>query len=81
MLELYIYPVELRKYDRRIVAIQISTKSVYNHVEKHPLDMREARRDAAFNNLLIASATFGARKINGLRSQVAHDSNIFARCK
>jgi hypothetical protein len=79
MSELYIYPVELRKCHGQIVAIQISTKSVNNHVEKHPLDMREARNNAAFNNLLIARAINDALKIKGLRSQVAHNSNIFAR--
>jgi len=43
--------------------------------------MREARIDAAFNNLHIARAACEPLKINGLRSQVAHDSNFFARCK
>jgi hypothetical protein len=80
MSELYIYPVDVRKRGFVIVAIQISTKSVHNHVEKHPLDMREARKNAAFNNLPIGRAACELRKIKGLRSQVAHDSHIFARC-
>jgi hypothetical protein len=80
MPELYIYPVELGKSHTLARLVQISTKSVHNHVEKHPLDMAEARTDAAFNNLPIVRAACEARKIKGLRCQVAHDSNIFARC-
>jgi hypothetical protein len=37
--------------------IQISTKSVHNHVEKRPLDMPEVRMHAAFNNLPVARAS------------------------
>jgi hypothetical protein len=52
MSELYIYPVDERKY----CVGQISTKAVNNRVEKHPLDMAEASQDAASNNLPIAWA-------------------------
>jgi hypothetical protein len=51
--ELYIYPVDLRKPNCGQL-IQISTKSVHNRVEKHPLDPPEASQNAAFNNLPIA---------------------------
>ncbi|MFC5548987.1 hypothetical protein [Massilia aerilata] len=80
MVELYIYPVNLRKPNMPGRLVQISTKTVDKHVEKHPLDMPEARIDAAFNKLPIARAACEDRKINGLRSQEAHNSNIFARC-
>jgi hypothetical protein len=56
MTELYIYPVDSGKAYLLAGLVQISTKTVDKHVEKHPLDMREPRIDAGFNNLPIARA-------------------------
>jgi hypothetical protein len=56
MTELYIYPVDSGKPLFTRALVQISTKTVDKHVEKHPLDMREASIDAGFNNLHIARA-------------------------
>jgi hypothetical protein len=56
MTELYIYPVDSGKAFLAPCLVQISTKTVDKHVEKHPLDMREAGIDAGFNNLPIARA-------------------------
>jgi hypothetical protein len=41
---------------------QISTKSVDNHVEKHPLDKLQSSPHAAFNNLLAAQASCELRR-------------------
>jgi hypothetical protein len=87
--QLYIYPVFLpsKLYSSVFCAprediggvFQISTKTVNNCVEKHPLDMPQASKYAASNNLPIARASREPLKINGLRCQVAHKSNIYAR--
>jgi hypothetical protein len=86
--QLYIYPVFLpsklcnsaanASRDDPGGVFQISTKTVNNCVEKHPLDMPQASKDAASNNLPIARARREPLKINGLRCQVAHKSNIYA---
>jgi hypothetical protein len=53
---------------------QISTKTVYKVVEKHPLDMPKPSRNAGFNNLPVAWAKLNLHKINELPSQVTHES-------
>jgi hypothetical protein len=53
---------------------QISTKTVYKVVEKHPLDMPKPSSNAGFNNLPVAWAKLNLHKINELPSQVTHES-------
>jgi hypothetical protein len=53
---------------------QISTKTVYKVVEKHPLDMPKPSRNAGFNNLPVVRAKLNLHKINELPGQVTHES-------
>jgi hypothetical protein len=58
---------------------QISTKTVYKVVEKHPIDLAKPSRNAGSNKLLVVWAKLNLHKINGLRRQAHHKSIRFAR--